>query len=394
MDVPIPRLLLSVFCLLVISCGPKDPQPEPILSSSTKVGFYSNAALKTLTTSNDSLVYKPSNYEVTVHRLVYKTTLEDGTRITASGVVFVPKQLSPTTKPYPLLSYQHGTAFSSGDALSNSNLAIAAFSYPLLYATYGYIVACPDYIGYGEARRQLPHRYEHRQTLAQATVDMLLATQELLIKEGVKSSAQTFLTGYSEGGYASLSAQKLIEEKYTDKIKLAGSSCGAGPYAMSAFFDYVTHKSTVGGIANQIYAWQTLSYNSTYNVNKPISYYFKSPYAEQIGLSLDNARKITVSFDQICTDAFRAEVQDKASVFGKALADNDLIDWSTQTPTRLIHSQQDEIIPYLATQQVYAALTKSGSKKLNLVSFKTGYHVPIDVISIRRSLEWFQSLRE
>ncbi|MBO0937522.1 prolyl oligopeptidase family serine peptidase [Fibrella sp. HMF5335] len=394
MNTPIPSLLLLFFCSFVLSCTPHDPQPEPILSSSTQVGFYTNAALKKLVTSNDSLTYKPADYEVTVHRIVYKTTLEDGVQVTASGVVFVPKQLTPAVKPYPLLSYQHGTAFSNADALSSGNLAIASFSYPLLYATYGYIVACPDYIGYGEARRQLPHRYQHRQTLAQATVDMLLATKEFLAKEGIKSSTQTFLTGYSEGGYASLAAQKLIEEKYADKISLAGSSCGAGPYAMSAFFDYVTHKPTIGGVANHIYAWQTLSYNSTYNVNKPISYYFKSPYAEQIGLSLDNARKITVSFDKICTDAFRAEVQDGTSAFGKALADNDLVDWSTQVPTRLIHSQQDEIIPYLATQQVYAGLTKRGSKKLNLVSFKTGYHVPIDVISLRRSLEWFQSLRE
>ncbi|WP_229376733.1 lipase family protein [Fibrella aquatilis] len=364
------------------------------MSSATKVGFYTNAALKSLKSSNDSLIYRPGDYEITVYRLVYKTTLEDGIQVTASGIVCVPKQLSVTAKAYPLLSFQHGTAFTSGDALANSNLAVAAFSYPLLYATYGYIVACPDYIGYGEARRQLPHRYEHRQTLAQATVDMLLATQEFMANEGIKSTPQTFLTGYSEGGYASLAAQKLIEEKYADKINLAGSSCGAGPYAMSAFFDYVTHKPTVGGVANQIYAWQTLSYNSIYNVNKPISYYFKSPYAEQIGVSLDNARRITVSFDKICTDEFRADVQNNSSVFGKALADNDLLSWSTQTPTRLIHSQQDEIIPYLTTQQVYNALTKNGSKKLNLVSFKTGYHIPIDVIALRRSLEWFQSLRE
>ena len=392
MGIPLLRLFLIVSCLSVVSCG-KDPQPEPVLSSSARVGYYTNATLKSLTASNDSLTYKPSDYEVTVHRLVYKTTLENGTRVTASGIVFVPKQLTPTTKPYPLLSFQHGTAFSNADALSGSNLAIAAFTYPLLYATYGYIVACPDYIGYGEAEL-LPHRYEHRKTLAQATVDMLLATQEFLAKEGVKPSTQTFLTGYSEGGYASLAAQKLIEEKYTDKIKLAGSSCGAGPYAMSAFFDYVTHQTTIGGIANQIYAWQTLSYNRIYNFNKPVSYYFKSPYAEQIGESLDNARKITASFDQICTDAFRAEVRDEASVFGQALADNNLTNWTTQVPTRLIHSEQDEIIPYLATQQVYAALTKNGSKKLDLVKFKTGYHVPIDVISLRRSLEWFQGLRE
>lgn len=394
MKAPLPCLVMGLLSVFVtISCKPKDPLPVPVLSSSVQVGLYNNAALKALTSSNDSLIYKPSNFEVTAYRITYKTTLENSDQVTASGVVFVPKQLTPTTKPYPLLSYQHGTAFSNGDILSNANLATATFSYPLLYATYGYIVACPDYIGYGEAEK-LPHRYEQRRTLAQATVDMLLATQELLAKEAIKSSTQTFLTGYSEGGYATMAAQKLIEEKYTDKIKLAGSSCGAGPYAMSAFFNYVTHKPTIGGIANQIYAWQALSYNRAYNFNKPVSYYFKAPYADQISLSIDNARKIPLSFDQICTDAFRAEVQDEASVFGQALADNDLTNWITQVPTLLIHSEQDEIIPYLTTQQVYDALIKGGSKKLTLLRFKTGYHVPIDVIALRRSIEWFQGLRE
>ena len=267
-----------------------------------------------------------------------------------------------------------------------------AFSYPIYFATHGYIVACPDYIGYG-ASDQVPHDYEHRQTLAQATADMLLATQAFLTKKGIQTTNKTFLTGYSEGGYASLSAQQLIEEKYADKLHLTGSSCGAGPYAMSAFFNYVTQQTTVGGVANYIYAWETLSYNRIYGLSKPISYYFKSPYAEQLTQSLDNARSITLSFDKLCTDQFKADVRNPASAFGKALADNDLTNWQTAIPTRLIHSQQDEIIPFLTSQQTYTAMRQRGSAKLSLLAITNGAHVPTEVLFMRRSLEWFEQLK-
>lgn len=386
--------LCACLCLFSLAaCTPDDPQPKPILVSSTQIADYSNAVLRQLTTTNDSLEYTPANYRLTIYRLVYQTTLEDGSTVDASGIVFVPSQPTPPQKPYPILSYQHPTAFSNTEAPSGANYGQPGFSYSLYFATHGYIVVAPDYIGYGVADKLL-HRYEHRQTLAQATVDMLLAANAFLAQKGISYTPQTFMVGYSEGGYATLSAQKLIEEKYSSAIPLAGTSCGAGPYDMSGFFDYITHNRTVGRVANYIYTWQVLSYNRIYGLNKPLTYYFKSPYAEQITESLNNAWTTETSFDALCTDAFKADLRNPTSAFAQALADDDLTNWTAQTPTRLIHSREDDIIPFLTTERTAAALKQRGSKNVNLVALPTGYHVVAEVSSIRRSLEWFQQLRQ
>ena len=388
------RLLVSFFVSLPFfftACNSTDPKPKPVLISANQIVFYTNNLLKQIKSTDDSLIYQPADYQISVNRITYQTTLQDGSTVTASGVVYLPSQLNAPNKQYPLLSLQHPTAFTNAEAPSGSNFASISFSYSLYFATQGYVVACPDYIGYGSSG-ELPHNYEHRQTLAQATVDMLLATKTFLESKGQVWNKRIFMAGYSEGGYATLSTQQLIEESYADELPLSGSICGAGPYAMSAFFNYITHNSTVGGVANQLYAWETLSYNRIYGLNKPVSYYFKSPYAEQLAKSLDNARSITSSFDKICTDQFRADVLNASSDFGKALADNDLTNWKTQITTRLIHSEQDEYIPYLTSQQTYTALRQRGSSKVSLVTLKGG-HVPAEVLFMSRAVSWLGQLK-
>ena len=386
-------LLFTCLSFFLPGCSPGDVAVSPTLLSASQLIFYPNASLRKIASTNDSLVYKPADYEVGVYRISYRTSLADGTPVTASGIVYVPSQLTAAERPYPLLSYQHSTAFSSAEAPSGATFPSPTLSYPLYFATNGYIVACPDYVGYG-ASEQIPHEYEYHQALAQATVDMLLATKEFLAKKGLVWSEQVFMAGYSEGGYATLSAQKMLEEKYASQLHLAGSSCGAGPYAMSDFFSYLTQQTTPGGVANYIYVWETLCYNQIYGLQKPISYYFKSPYAEQISKSLDNTRMMTVSFDKICTDQFRADVRDQSSPFRQALNDNDLTNWTAQTPTQLIHSEQDEIIPFLTTQQTYNALRQRGSSRLNLVALKNGFHLPTEIQFATQSMKWFAQLRK
>ena len=175
-------VLFTFFCsflFFLTACGPTSIARKPVLISSSQIVYYNNSVLELLTTNNDSLVYQPADYEVSINRITYQTTLDDGTPITASGIVYVPNQLSTPKKAYPLLSLQHPTAYTDAEVPSGSDFTAPNFTYPLYFATHGYIVACPDYIGYGLTDK-IPHNYEHRQTLAQATVDMLLATKEFL----------------------------------------------------------------------------------------------------------------------------------------------------------------------------------------------------------------------
>jgi alpha-beta hydrolase superfamily lysophospholipase len=102
---------------------------------------------------------------------------------------------------------------------------------------------------------------------------------------------------------------------------------------------------------------------------------------------------MNVSFDKICTDQFRSDIKDQSSPFRQALNDNDLTNWTAQTPTQLIHSEQDEIIPFLTTQQTYNALRQRGSSRLNLVALKNGFHLPTEVLFATQSMKWFAQLR-
>jgi pimeloyl-ACP methyl ester carboxylesterase len=397
--------LITTFSVLILAaCQPGDVKPDPVLIHHSLVATYTNAVLHSLESSNDSLVYTPSSFSLSIQRLTYHTTLEDGTPITASGVVYLPAS-SNGSQTFPLLGYQHPTAFSNAEVPSGYDYTQPEFSYPLYFATHGYIVACPDYVGYGDASG-VAHPYENRASLAHATVDMLRATNEWLqqqtesvspnrVNPGRIWNGQVFLAGFSEGGYATLSAQQLIEQQYAEQLPLTSTSCGSGPYAMASFFDYITHQTTSSpGVVNYLYVWQTVVYNKLYNGNKPLSYYFKSPYAEQLATSIDNARSFTVSFDQLCTDQFRADVRNPTSTFGKALLDNDLTSRAVRSRTYLIHGDEDEVIPYFISQQTCALMQQQGANQISLVTLKNQKHVPSEVLFMRRSLELFESMKK
>ena len=382
---------IPAFWLVLIglaSCHKPGEGKETYLADSTLVTAYSPEVLATIASPNDSMEYDPGDFSLRIYRITYKTKLDDKTPIIASGLIYLPSQ--PVAAKYPLISFQHATAYSQEEAPSGGNLVSPAFSYPLFYATHGYIVACPDYIGYGQSN-QVSHPYEHRRTLARATADMLKAAREFLGAKTVWNN-QLFLAGYSEGGFATLATQKLLEEE--NDLLVTTTACGAGPYAVPEFFNYIAEEKTKGGLANYIYIWQTLTYNRLYDIGKPVSYYFKSPYAEQITKSIENARDITASFDEICTDAFKEDIANPLSAFGRAMTDNDLTAWKPKSPLYLLHGDADEYIPFLNTEITYTAMEKLGSLTTSLVTIPKGTHIPTEILFIRRSVAWFNAARK
>ena len=68
------------------------------------------------------------------------------------------------------------------------------------------MVIIPDYIGLGKGDKF--HLYQNSESEATASIDMLLAIQELNIEFGIKINKQLFLTGYSQGGHACMATHK------------------------------------------------------------------------------------------------------------------------------------------------------------------------------------------
>ena len=377
-------LLKSVFILLLTSsllliaptsCQTSnvvDPTaPARTLVSSSLLSEVTAAQLRGRYTGASAVFQFFVRYGVAAYRLEYTTTNSDGTKIKASGAVIVP---TGATTSLPLLSMQHGTIQNDNDAPSYFGSGSEAYTLGSLFASQGYIIAAPDYIGYG-ASKDVPHTYEQRNGLATASLDMLRATREFLADKNVNWDKRLFVAGYSEGGYATLALQKKIEEETGSEFNLVASSCGAGAYDKPAFMRQIVNERT-GGIAyiNRLYVWVLLTYDRIYGLNRPMTYYFKEPYASLVaakGKDVD----ISVSLNTTFTDTFKKAINDGTDAeFLKAVQDNDIHDWKPRTPTRLYHGDADETVLYLNSQNTYEAMQKQGAANVRLETLKGANH--------------------
>lgn len=310
-------------------------------------------------------------YGIRAYRLEYTTTNSDGTKINASGVVIVPTDAG---KEVPLLSMQHGTIQNDADAPSYFGRGSEAYTLGSLFASQGYIISAPDYVGYG-ASKDVPHPYEHRSSLATASLDMLRATREFVRENQIGWDERLFVAGYSEGGYATMALQKKIEEETGDEFNLVASSCGAGAYDKPSFMQHIVNEPTSGVASiNRLYVWVLLTYDRIYGLNRPMTYYFREPYASQVAASGKDVT-INVSLHTTFTDGFKKAINEGTDAgFLKAVQDNDIHDWKPKTRTRLYHGDADDTVLYLNSQNTYDAMQKRGAANVTLETLRGANH--------------------
>ncbi len=213
-------LFLSFFAFTCCSYPPEEPEIssevlvsyEPLTGAVIPTDYVDQLLMSgAFPDFMDNRLTDATLYGVHVYKIIYKTTYKNNP-IQASGAVVIPV----TSEPLPILSYQHGTIFHDSRAPSNFNTIFdmdAEMALNLFIASTGFVCSIPDYIGYGQSGNLL-HPFQHAQTLATASVDMLKATKELCQILNTSLQNRYFLTGYSEGGYATLALQREIEKGF------------------------------------------------------------------------------------------------------------------------------------------------------------------------------------
>jgi fermentation-respiration switch protein FrsA (DUF1100 family) len=360
--------------LLVWGCKPKDgpdPNKNSFLVESSLITELSQDQLRQQLQALNPLIAAFVRNGVKAYRITYKTKNTDGKEITASGALVVPV----TTQPAAMVSVQHGTITDDAQAPSYFNSSSEAYLVGSLFGSLGYIIAYPDYIGYG-ASKDVPHPYEHRASLASASLDMIRAAREFLAgQNGITWDKRLYLTGYSEGGFATLSLQKKIEEETGTEFNLRASSCGAGAYDKTATMRHLVSQQTSGQASNNsLYLWVLLTYDRVYGLNRPLDRYFKQPYLASIQQQRQNAR-INVPLNTIFTDAFAKGVLDGTDMpFINAVKDNDVHDWRPRTPTRLYHGTADPLVFFFNSQNAFDAMRARGATQVTLVPLQGRDH--------------------
>lgn len=366
---------------IVTGCGTSTtPDPTPVadkyLVSSTLIGSYTKSSLSARADAFSGgnpivtgIVVGLLKYDIKAYKIVYKTKNTDGTEIQASGALIIPT----TTDAVPMISQQHGTIRTDVSAPSNYQSNSEAYSVASIFGSNGSILVCPDYIGYGVSK-SLPHPYEHRESLAQTSLDMIRASVEFITKEKTNWSKKLMITGYSQGGFATMSLQKKIEEEFPKEFNLVASSCGAGAYNKTEFMKRLINTKTLGVAQyNQLYIWVTQTYNTVYKLNRPMSTFFKEPFLTDIQANGINAN-VNVSLDMAFNDTFKKGIMDGTdTAFLNAVKDNDVFDWSPKTETQLYHGDADPLVGYFNSETAFKAMKAKGGN-VTITPIQGGTH--------------------
>ena len=371
-------------CLLILglsACGSSNQSPPPNpegqrgdLVAATLVTTFSVQAVNVWITALRVLGVDTSGldakYGVALYKIVYKTLTPDGRLINASGALAYPLKLSGA--PSPVLSFQHATLFLDSEAPSNSANTNEAL---LVLAGIGYVALMPDYIGYAESGNEV-HTFVQAQGLAAAVIDMLRASRRFLTDNNVATNGQLFLTGYSEGGYATLAAQKEMEQNLAAEFPITASMPAAGPYDLSSSLQYM-----VGASINdnpQLLGFVFKAYDHWYRWNR-INDIFQSPHNAVIANHYDGQYSsgvvkaaLTTTMADLFTNSFRSAFLGKGETVVKSdLAANDIHNWAPRTPTRLFHGQDDMIVPYANATTALAAMQSAGAADVALIDCTT-----------------------
>lgn len=372
---------------------PKKPVTKNRFISADGIKTHSVNELKSAANlAGQSLIVNLVKHGVTTYRINYQTT-HNGAPIKASGLLYVPQNL---TSPAPLISLHHGTTFVKDNAPSMSKNTFTGMEF---FGAAGYIAAMPDYIGYGTSAG-IFHPYYDREHSAIAVIDMLKSAREFVRTKGIKTNDQLFLAGYSEGGYVTFAAAKEIEEQMTE-LQLKGLAAGAGGYDLMHMLQGVTESNYYSYPA--YLAFVVMSYNYTYQWNKPLNYFFQDRYADALSRYMNGGyggwqinNHLTTDTRLLLNPTFFARLKDPDGEpeFKAALQSNSLAGWSTATPIRMFHGTRDEIIPYENSEQTLMKFKGAGAKDVELMLITGGTHGNSLIPMLQQVVPWFEQLRK
>ncbi|ALI99923.1 alpha/beta hydrolase family protein [Rufibacter tibetensis] len=369
-------VVLALFVFTSCDFSDDDPQPNSneYFVSATPLNTVPKQALQLYaTTAGFANFVSYIDYDVEFYRVIYNTTYK-GSTVQASGLLCIPKD---TPAPPALVSAQHGTMFVDDDAPSNFPKTFSGFE---LFATVGYITVIPDYIGYGNTKN-IVHPYYDEAHTAGAVVDMIKAVKFYLDREDIATNNNLFLVGYSEGGYATLAAQKEIESNAEHELELTAVAAGAGGYDLIGMMNTIATVPTYG--EPSFLPLILHGYNVTYGWNRPYTDFFQQPYAGKIPGLLDGTKdreeinsELTILPADLFNPTFYANLRNPSGepVLKQALIDNSLLDWVPKAPTRLYHGTQDEAVFYQTTVTAYDRFRAAGATNVSFVSIPNGTH--------------------
>jgi acetyl esterase/lipase len=197
---------------------------------------------------------------------------------------------------------------------------------------------------------------------AAAVVDLLTAAQQWRQAEGVLDNGQLFMSGYSEGGYATMAALRAMEASGSPHLaQLVGVAPGAGPYSVTATMDAMLALVRERNDFLRLVAWPGLLRSLS-----------SSTRATLRNLLLHEA--IPPDADVTLTSTFIDLYLSDDSAALDAVSNVHL--WKPTFPVLMFHGRDDRTVGYSVATNTLAAQRARGSVSASLTSCDAGAGVP------------------
>lgn len=332
---------------------------------------------------------------IKAYKITYSTVSWDSSATIATGVVFLPQNTGTCKKP--ILNYNHGTIIKKVDAPSNK---VGEYVIGIAFSGAGYIVVMPDYLGLGDSPGL--HPYIHAQSEATCVVDMIRASKEYMDSVNYLYNDQLFLTGYSQGGHATMAAHRLLQEEYASTLPVTASYPLSGPYDVSGVQAEVITKDSSYGAPGYL-PFVLFSYNMVYGMYSSWDAVLKAPYNATVPPLMDGSVSLGVVEGFIpdtpnsiilplLLDTFENDMSHR---FREALYDNDLYRWTPQCPVRLGYCTSDELVSYKNAIVAQDSMTARGAPDVQAVFVNsTSAHGDCALFALLMVNEFFNPLRD
>lgn len=319
-------------------------------------------------------------YEIDLYRISYTTKDVHGVQDTASGLVCIPHNASLS---YPLLCYMHGTVGSRYEVPSFGSYEEIL---PSIYSAFGFIAFTPDYLGLGINKGI--HPYLYADGTAEDGKNMMKAVEEFIHSLGRDNSREVFLSGYSQGGHASMALHRLLEATEPD-YRVAAAAHMSGPYSIStAMKSLITSNAQYELVAYVVNI--TLGLNEAYNIipNNDLNQFFKAEFVEPIEdykNEVIDLWTLNIKLKDILIQNYGGSypkklikdeildriVNDENDIINLALKANDVYNWRPNAPTKLLYCKADDQVSYLNSIIAQDTMRKNGAPNVYAVDVNT-----------------------
>ena len=332
------------------------------------------------------------DYGVAKYRVTYPMNyLGEVHQVT--GALFVPVDDSGNAIEcaMPTHTYMHGTIFLREEAPSYSGFE-GELGY--LMATSGAVALMPDYLGLGGSEDVL-HPYVHADSEAESGMALLAAVTALQSELGFGLNGEHFVSGYSQGGHASMAMARRMQEDADAGFPLAGAAPMSGPYDMSG-------TQLPMGMAQEQYsnpaylAYTLLAWQQTYgNLFVDLGEIFQEPYASELPAMFDgetsgemiNEYLAGPTLDIVQPGALEGLMAEDHPFF-IAAQDNDLYQWVPESPLQMYYCTLDEQVFYDNALVAEAWMNDNGAEGVTTVNGGALNHGGCALLAILGGTVW------